>query len=194
MTCGFSFHYSASSLKVRARRFIQDALPRAQAARITNLSYSPQMQHQRDIRIAPSKERRPGFVLIGAFLLFGATAALLAGTSLAWQGTPLDKIWVLNMKAQRQLAPIGKQAGIGFLILGTFMALAGVGWFRRRPWAWKLAIGIFAVQLLGDLVNFLKGEFVGGLIGCVIAGTLLAYLLRSEIHACFRETGLGNRS
>ena len=38
----------------------------------------------------------PAFVAIGLFLLFGMTMAALAGTTLVWPGTTLDRIWVLN--------------------------------------------------------------------------------------------------
>ncbi len=33
---------------------------------------------------------------IGTFLLFGAVTASLAGASLVWRGTALDRMWTLN--------------------------------------------------------------------------------------------------
>jgi hypothetical protein len=97
---------------------------------------------------------------MGGFLLFGATMASLAGTTLTWPGTFVDQIWVLNPTAHKQLASLGKPAGILLLLLGATLALASAGWFKHRLWGWRLAVAVFATQVLGDLVNFFRGEAV----------------------------------
>jgi hypothetical protein len=76
-----------------------------------------------------------------------------------------------------------------FLLLGTALAVAGTGRFKRRLWGWRLAVVIIATQVLGDLVNVLRGDIVKGAIGFTIAGGLLFYLLGSEVRAAF---GSGN--
>lgn len=63
--------------------------------------------------------------------------------------------------------------------------IGGAGWFRRRVWAWRLAVAIIATQILGDLVNAFQGDFVRGGAGFMIAVTLLIYLLRPEVRAVF---------
>ena len=126
-----------------------------------------------------------GFIAFGVFLFFGAGMATLAGTTLAWRGTVLDQIWVLNPSAHRQLAPLGRAIGLAFLLLGTVLALAGVGWFRRRLWGWRLGVAIIATQGVGDLINWVRGDFLRGGVGFTIAGGLLFYLLRPEIRARF---------
>jgi hypothetical protein len=60
-----------------------------------------------------------------------------------------------------------------------------MGWFKHRLWGWRLAVGIIAVQVLGDLVNAFMGDLVGGGVGFIIAGALLVYLLRPEVKAAF---------
>ena len=75
--------------------------------------------------------------------------------------------------------------GIVFLLLSGLMAVAGIGWFRRRHWGWRLAVAIIAVQVLGDLVNFLRGDFIRGGIGIVIAGALLCYLFSGNVKKIF---------
>jgi hypothetical protein len=126
-----------------------------------------------------------GFAAVGVFLFFGAAMASLAATTLLWQGTVLDRVWTLNPVAHEQLAPLGGWVGILFLLLGAVLAAAGIGWFRRRLWGWRLAIIVILTQLLGDVVNCLRGEWLKGAIGVTVAGALLLFLLQRKIRAVF---------
>jgi hypothetical protein len=126
-----------------------------------------------------------GIIAVGIFLFFGASMASLAGTTLVWRGTILDRAWAINAPAYRQLAPLGKKVGIPFLLLGATLVVAGAGWFKRRVWAWRLAVAIIATQVLGDLVNAFMGDLVRGGVGFIIAVALLVYLLRPEVRAFF---------
>jgi hypothetical protein len=127
----------------------------------------------------------PGFTAIGIFLFFGAVMASLAATTLLWPGTALDRVWALNPTAYKQLAPVGRAIGILFLLLGAALTTAGVGWFRRRLWGWTLAVVIIATQVLGDMVNCARGDWLRGAVGIIIAGALLLFLLRPRIRATF---------
>ncbi len=127
----------------------------------------------------------PGFTAIGIFLFFGAVMASLAATTLLWRGTALDRVWALNPTAYKQLAPLGRPVGILFLLLGSALTTAGIGWFRRRLWGWRIAVVIIATQVLGDIVNGVRGDLVRGGIGVIIAGALLLFLLRPKIRAVF---------
>jgi hypothetical protein len=122
---------------------------------------------------------------IGVFLFFGAVMASLAGTTLIWRGTLLDRIWVLNAPAYRQLAPFGKTVGVPFLLLSAALAVAGIGWFGRQLWGWRLAVVIIATQVLGDLISIFMGHFVTGAVGVTIASPLLLYLLRPLVRSAF---------
>ena len=138
---------------------------------------------------ADSHQRRtpPGFTAIGIFLLFGALMAGLAALTLSFRGTALDRMWALNPTAHVRLAPIAPVAGPLFFLLSAALAGAAVGWFRRRLWGWMLTVIIIATQVLGDLVNCLRGDFLRGGLGFVIAGALLLYLLRPGVRAGFRR-------
>ena len=127
----------------------------------------------------------PGFTAIGIFLFFGAVMASLAAITLLWRGTALDRIWALHPTAYKQLAPLGNIVGILFLVLGAALFTAGIGWFRRRLWGWRLAVVIIATQVLGDVVNCFRGDLLRGGSGVIIAGALLLFLLRSNIRAAF---------
>lgn len=126
-----------------------------------------------------------GFTAFGVFLFFGALMAALAATTLSRPGTALDRVWALNPAAYSQLAPLGRSMGVAFLILCMVLALAGVGWFRRRLWGWRLGTVIIVTQALGDLVNCLRGDFLRGGVGLTIAGGLLVYLWRPYVRAIF---------
>jgi hypothetical protein len=127
----------------------------------------------------------PGFTAIGIFLFFGAVMASLAATTLLWRGTALDRVWALNPIAYRQLAPVDGWVGVLFLLLGAALTTAGIGWFRRRLWGWRVAVVIIAIQVLGDVVNCVRGDWLRGGAGIVIAGALLLFLLQPRIKATF---------
>ena len=109
----------------------------------------------------------------------------LAAITLLWQGTPLDRLWVLNQMAYNRLVPMGRTVGILFLLLSVALAMAGIGWFRRRPWGWRLAVVIIATQVVGDLVNCVRGDLLRGGTGVIVAGALLLFLWRPKIRDSF---------
>ena len=129
--------------------------------------------------------KTPGFTAVGLFLFFGAIMASLAAATLLWRGTALDRLWVLNPIAYEQLAPLGSVVGVFFLLLGAALTTAGIGWFRRRLWGWRLAVAIIAAQVLGDVVNCVRGDLLRGGLGVLIAGALLLFLLRPKVRATF---------
>jgi hypothetical protein len=128
---------------------------------------------------------RPAMIGVGAFLLFGASMAALAGITLVWPGTPLDKAWALNRTAYTQLSTTGRSFGGLFLLLSATLIAASVGWFKRRLWGWGLAVGIISTQIVGDLVNLARGDLLRGGAGVTIAGALLFYLLRPNTRTTF---------
>ncbi len=142
----------------------------------SNESYQPRLA------VGPKPS---GFTTIGIFLFFGAVMASLAATTLLWRGTALDRVWVFNPTAYMQLAPLGRAVGILFLLLGVALITAGIGWFRRRLWGWRLAVAIISTQVLGDVVNCVRGDWLRGGTGVIIAGALLLFLLQPRTRAAF---------
>ncbi len=80
---------------------------------------------------------------------------------------------------------MGGKVGIGFLLLGAVLAAAGIGWFQRRLWGWRLAVAIITAQVLGDMLNCVRGDWLRGGAGIIIAGALLLFLLQPRIRTMF---------
>jgi hypothetical protein len=125
------------------------------------------------------------FTVIGIFFYFATTMALYAAITLLYPGTALDRLWSLNPRAHRDLLIFRKPAGVLFLLLAAVAATAGLGWFRRRIWGWRLAVFGICTQVLGDSVNLIRGDFLRGGIGLLIAAAILIYLLTGKIRRNF---------
>jgi hypothetical protein len=122
---------------------------------------------------------------LGIFWIFAALMAALAGISLVWRGTVLDRMWALNKPAYAVLSPLASFVGPLFLILSTIMVSIIVGWFRRKRWAWWLAIGVLGTQVIGDIVNLARGDLLRGSAGLVIASALLFLVVQREVRDQF---------
>jgi hypothetical protein len=53
-----------------------------------------------------------------------------------------------------------------------------------------LAVAVIATQVLGDLVNFFRGDLLRGGVGLSVATALLLYLLRPTVRALFNGANL----
>lgn len=113
------------------------------------------------------------------------TMAFYAGVTLLHPGTALDRLWSLNPVAHRDLLPFRTPAGLMFLVIAALAATGGFGWFRRRMWAWRLAVFGISTQVLGDCVNLIRGDFLRGGPGLLIGAALLIYLLSARIKSNF---------
>jgi len=127
-----------------------------------------------------------GLTAMVVFLCFGSVMATLAGITLAWPGTMLDKIWVLNPDAYHRMEPFGRILGVPFLLLGAALVLAAIGWMRRTYWGWVLTVIIIATQVAGDVTSLAMHEYIRGAVGVAVAGALLVWLLRPKVRAAFQ--------
>jgi len=130
--------------------------------------------------------RPVGFVPLGIFFFFAATMAILATITLGFPGTFLDRAWELNKSGHAQLAPLGRIMGLPFAVVAVVALCAGIGWFKRRRWAWIVGVSGIAMNLVGDVINMAIGERWKGLVGVGIAGLLLIYLTRPNVRDYFR--------
>jgi hypothetical protein len=127
---------------------------------------------------------RAARLLLGAFFVAATILLLVSAASLAWQGTNLDAIWAVAPDKLAVLAPHGPMVAIGFALLAVVMAVAATGVFRRREWARKLAIVIFAVNGAGDAAEAVTGQPVA-FIGVAVSGAIVLWLLQSAVRREF---------
>jgi hypothetical protein len=95
-------------------------------------------------------------------------------------------LWSLNPAAHKAFAPFGNSIGPLFYVLSIVLVTAAVGWFKQRIWGWRLTVAIISTQVVGDFVNLIRGDFLRGCIGLLIAGLLLIFLLRSNTRTMFQ--------
>ena len=130
--------------------------------------------------------KRPyGFLPLGIFFFFAATMATLAAVTLGWPGTFLDRAWELNKSGHAQLIPLGRIIALPFVAIALIALIAGVGWFKRRRWAWVVGVLGISVNCVGDVINMAIGEFWKGAVGVVVAGLLLIYMTRRNVGEYF---------
>ena len=130
--------------------------------------------------------RRPvGLTLLSAFFVFGALMAFLAFLGLLLSGSFLEHIWRLSPAAHLALARLGTLGMLLMSIVAIACALAAFGLWTRAQWGRRLAVGILAVNLLGDVLNAVTRGDLRTLIGIPIGGAMIFYLLRPRTRTQF---------
>jgi len=111
--------------------------------------------------------------------------ASYAAVALLFPGTALDRAWALNKTGHVQLLSLGRIVALPFAIFAVVAFVTGIGWLKRRHWAWIVGVLSIAANLVGDLANMAFGEFWKGAVGVVIAGLLLIYMTRPAMRKYF---------
>ncbi len=131
--------------------------------------------------------RRPvGLTILAAFFAFGSLMALLASLGLLLPGGVLEPMWRLNPQAQVSLTALHSWGVVLMLTVGIACALAAIGLWTRAMWGHHLAVGILAVNLVGDGLNVIVRGDLRALIGLPIGGAIILYLLRSRVREQFQ--------
>src|SRR6266542_175040 len=107
--------------------------------------------------------RRPvGLTLLTAFFVFGALMAVLAFLGLLLSGGFLEPIWRFNPDAHRALTELGEWGMLLMAVVAIACALAAIGLWIPPQWGRRLAVGILAINLLGDVMNAVtRGDQIG---------------------------------
>ena len=130
--------------------------------------------------------RRPvGLTLLNACFVFAALMAFLAFLGLLLSGGFLEPIWRVNPDAHRALTELGAWGMLLMAAVAIACALAAIGLWIQAQWGRRLAVGILAINLLGDVTNAVTRGDLRTLIGIPIAGAMIFYLLRARTGAQF---------
>lgn len=124
-----------------------------------------------------SWQRPLGIKMLIAFFVLGITACAVTVAALLTPGGELSMVWRLNPDAHDGFQRIGTPLSVLLmLVVATACALAAVGLARQKKWGRRLAIGILAVNLMGDSLNAVVRHDPRTLIGLPIGGAMMAYL------------------
>jgi hypothetical protein len=101
-----------------------------------------------------------------------------------------EAMWRLKPEVPAQFAALGRLAISLMVLVAAACAGAAIGLWRQR-WGHRLAVGLLAVNLIGDTLNaVLRGDW-RTLIGLPVGAVMLAYLLGSNVRDWF---GTSSRS
>ena len=114
------------------------------------------------------------------FFATGALICLVTTFALAFPGGLLEPIWRLKPDARMEFQKIGSWSVALMAVVGTACGLAAVGLAKNADWGRWLAIGVLAVNLVGDSLNALLRHDQRALIGLPIGGLMILYLAKTK--------------
>jgi hypothetical protein len=127
----------------------------------------------------------PPSAVLGGFFALAALMAAAAGASLLCPGEGLDWIWAIKPDEHRQLLDLGPLPAFGFLALAVLLMLTSVGSLMRRGWSWRLALGLFVANAVGDAARIPLGAPGEGIFGVAVVIPILWWLTRPRVRAHF---------
>ena len=122
--------------------------------------------------------RLVGTTLLVIFFAAGALICLVTMLALAFPGGFLELIWRMKPEARVEFQRIGSTSMALMAVVGAACGLAAVGLAKNAEWGRRLAIGVLAVNLVGDSLNALLRHDVKTLIGLPIGGLMILFLAR----------------
>ncbi|HEX5416799.1 MAG TPA: hypothetical protein VFZ25_14125 [Chloroflexota bacterium] len=70
------------------------------------------------------------------------------------------------------------------LVFGLALLYLAYAMWKLQPWAWMATLVLEGLNALFAIISILSGD-LGGLITLIIAGIIIFYLTRPEVHAAF---------
>jgi hypothetical protein len=110
---------------------------------------------------------------------------------LLFPGTPLDVVWRVKPTARDELSAFGFFTIPLMILVGAACGSAAVGLARAAEWGRRVAVGILAVNLVGDTTNAVIRSDWHTLIGLPIGGLMIAYLMRPGVRRFFYRRNSG---
>ena len=125
--------------------------------------------------------RSVGRTLLVVFFTAGALICLIVVFALVFPDGYLESIWRLKPEARTQFHTIGTGISIGLMtVVAAACGSAAVGLAKGADWGRRVAIGVLAINLLGDSFNALLMRDPKTLIGLPIGGLIILYLVKTK--------------
>ncbi len=100
--------------------------------------------------------------------------------ALAFPGEFLEPIWRLKPEAREEFQKTGSASVALMAVVGAACGLASFGLASNAEWGRRLAIGVLAVNLIGDSLNPLLRHDARTLSGLPIGGLIILYLVKKR--------------
>lgn len=111
-------------------------------------------------------------IIGGLFGLLGACLAFAGGSISAGLGSTTEGGTLIVR-------------GILALISAILLLAFGVGAWTLQPWAWMLGVVSQGLSIIVGLWNLVSNNAGSGIIGIIIAGVILYYLMTPEVKRAF---------
>jgi hypothetical protein len=128
---------------------------------------------------------------LSLFFFVGAAMAALGAVAAAFEDGPLNAVWEMNEAAQEVLPGAVAVVIAVLAVVALACAAAGIGLWRGARWGYWIAVGLLAVNFVGDILNATIRQDPRAWIGVPITGLLLWYMRSAGVRAYFGGTGSG---
>ena len=151
------------------------------------------------------KPRRPtGVTILGVLAILGGIAGLIGGVTLIGLGLLIGTLLASQISNQLTLAGYpglsGLEAGligtivivlgVVVLLVGILYLAVGIGFFGGKGWAWTLGLIASVINVVLSIVQIAFGSY-GSIIGLIIGGLILYYLMRPHVKTFFGKGQAG---
>jgi hypothetical protein len=126
------------------------------------------------------RSRSVGTTLLVIFFAAGALICLVTMLALAFPGGSLEPIWRLKPEARVEFQKMGSASVALMAVVGAACGLAALGLARNAEWGRRLAIGVLAVNLVGDSLHALLRHDPRTLIGLPIGGLMILFMVKKR--------------
>jgi uncharacterized membrane protein (DUF2068 family) len=134
-----------------------------------------------------SKQRPTGVTILAVLQFIGGILSLIFGvSSLLFGGLMVASDAAATAGTEIDPGPILLVAGVVAIVSGLIGLIAGYGLFTLKGWGWTLALVFSVLNIIRSLLGMFQGGNVpGAIIGIVISGLIVYYLMTPTVKRAF---------
>lgn len=131
-------------------------------------------------------QRPTGVTILAVLCVIGGLLALIFGSLFTFMGpTIAAQAAAADEAAAMATGPMMMGFGVFGLIMGLLYLITAYGLFGLKPWAWMVAVVVQVLAFVSHLAGLFQGQVAGAVVGLLIAGGILFYLMRPHVKAAF---------